>query len=829
MLDILKSLFGTKNDRELRRIEPILIKINSLESAIQALSDADLKAKTAAFKAQVASGTSLNALLPEAFAVVREATRRTLGKRQFDVQLIGGIVLHEGKIAEMKTGEGKTITALAPAYLNALTGQGSHVVTVNDYLASSQSEEMAKVYHFLGMTVGCIISGMSDRERKEAYSCDVTYGTNNEFGFDYLRDNMKVRLEDFVQRGHSFAIVDEVDSILIDEARTPLIISGPSDQTSDKYELANNAVRGLRKEIDYSLDEKGRSCALTEEGISKVEKRLGIPNLFDPEHMDTVHAVNQALKAHVVFKKDTDYVVQDGQVVIVDEFRGRLMYGRRYSDGLHQALEAKENVAIQAENQTLATVTLQNFFRMYKTLSGMTGTADTEAVEFHKIYRLDVVVIPTNRPMIRIDHDDVLFLKQGAKFKAAVDAIEAAHKKGQPVLVGTGSVEKSELLSEMLTQKGIDHNVLNAKNHAREAQIIAEAGQLGRVTISTNMAGRGTDIILGQGVAQAGGLFVIGTERHESRRIDNQLRGRAGRQGDVGESRFYLSWEDDLMKRFNNKANQFLMERFVGDEAIQDPSLTRVIGQVQKRVEGFNYDLRKHLLEYDDVLNRQRKTIYEARMRILKKENVRQILMPAALETLAKNIVDLFVPNQGLPTELIQVDFKAFERHVFSELNIVIPFTTEERSKNSFTRLELYELINQKLNLVYTQKESLFGQDRMPDVERWVMLQTIDQYWKDHLLSLDHLRDGIGLRGYGQKDPLQEYKREAYEMFERLIVAIKQDSLKTIFKVQPNLTQRFVQEAEALAAKRAERELGQSVATHQEAAPAASVPEGASL
>ena len=559
MLDIFKKFFGTKNDRELRRLEPTLRRINTMEPEFQSLSDEQLRAKTEEFKSRLAAGETLQAILPEAFATVRETSRRVLNKRHFDVQLLGGMVLHEGKIAEMRTGEGKTLTATAPLYLNALTGRGAHLVTVNEYLANSQAEEMGRIYSALGMSVGVITSGLSDRERRDAYACDITYGTNNEFGFDYLRDNMKVRLDDFSQRGHNFAIVDEVDSILIDEARTPLIISGPSDQTSDKYLTANDAVRGLRREIDYTVDEKSRSCALTEEGIQKVEKRLHVDNLYNPEHMELVHCINQALKAHVVFRKDDHYIVRDGQIIIVDEFTGRLMHGRRYSDGLHQALEAKENVSIQQENQTLATVTLQNFFRMYDKLAGMTGTADTEAVEFHKIYRLEVVVVPTNRPMVRDDQDDVLYLRQGAKFKSVADEIAIAHKAGQPVLVGTVSIEKSELLSDLLNQRGIKHRVLNAKHHEQEAQIIAQAGQQGHVTISTNMAGRGTDIILGEGVAALGGLYVIGTERHESRRIDNQLRGRSGRQGDPGKSKFFLSWEDDLMKRFNNKANQFLM------------------------------------------------------------------------------------------------------------------------------------------------------------------------------------------------------------------------------------------------------------------------------
>jgi preprotein translocase subunit SecA len=821
MFDFMKKLFGTKNDRELRRIEPLLARINTLESSLIALSDAELQGKTAEFKKRYQEGESLDALLPEAFAVSREASRRILGKRQFDVQLIGGIVLHEGKIAEMKTGEGKTLTAVAPVYLNALAGKGSHVITVNEYLASTQAHEMGQVYNFLGLTVGVILSRMSDDERRESYAADVTYGTNNEFGFDYLRDNMKVRQEDFSQRGHNFAIVDEVDSILIDEARTPLIISGPSDQTGDKYLIANDAVRGLRKEIDYTVDEKSRSCALSEEGIRKVEKRLGVTNLYDPENGELVHAMNQALKAHTVFRKDDHYVVQNGQVIIVDEFTGRLMQGRRYSDGLHQALEAKENVAIQQENQTLATVTLQNFFRLYAKLSGMTGTADTEAVEFHKIYGLDVVVIPTNRPMVRADEDDVLFGKQGPKFNAVADEIKEAYERGQPVLVGTVSIEKSELLSELLKQRNIPHQILNAKQHAQEAEIIAQAGQRGRITISTNMAGRGTDILLGEGVANLGGLYVIGTERHESRRIDNQLRGRSGRQGDKGRSKFFLSWEDDLMKRFNNKANQFIMDRFVGDEGIVDPKLTRVIASVQKRVEGFNYDMRKHLLEYDDVLNKQRKTIYEARNRILRKENVRTILMPDSLDSVTKLICDEYAPPTGLPGEMVAIDHRNLERALFQRLSTVLPFAPEERQKNELTREEFQELIRKKLENAYETKEQLFGEEQMRDVERWVMLQTIDQYWKDHLLSLDHLRDGIGLRGYGQKDPLQEYKREAFELFKRLIGAIKQDTLIALFKVQPDLREKFAAEAEAAAKRRAAQELKNAAASHADAQAAA--------
>jgi preprotein translocase subunit SecA len=816
MFNILKSLFGTKNDRELRALTPILTKINMLEEKMQKCSDSELRAKTDEFKSRYKNGETLDSLLPEAFAVVREAGKRVLSQRHFDVQLIGGYVLHQGKIAEMKTGEGKTLTATAPVYLNAIAGKGVHVVTVNEYLASTQSELMGKLYGFLGLTIGCILSKLSDAERKEAYACDVTYGTNNEMGFDYLRDNMKVRLEDFVQRGHHFAIVDEVDSILIDEARTPLIISGPSDVASDKYHVANNAVRGLRKEIDYTVDEKSRSCALTEDGITKVEKRLGIDNLFDPENSELVHAMNNALKAHVSFRKDDHYIVQNGQIIIVDEFTGRLMHGRRFSDGLHQSLEAKENVSIQAENQTLAQVTLQNYFRMYEKLSGMTGTADTEAVEFHSIYKLNVVAIPTNRPMVRVDHDDVLYLKQTIKFNAVADEIEKIHKTGQPILVGTVSIEKSELLSELLKKRNIPHQVLNAKHHEQEAQVILDAGQHGKVTISTNMAGRGTDIILGEGVAKLGGLYVIGTERHESRRIDNQLRGRSGRQGDPGASKFFLSWEDELMKRFNNKANQFIMEKFVGDEAVYDPRLTNIIGKVQKRVEGFNYDIRKQLLQYDDVLDKQRKAIYSARMRLLQKDNVKDILVGESLEKFAQTLCDEFDPPKGLPGEIVKIDFSNLERFLFRSLNKAIPFSAADRQQNEIVRSEFYALITNKLVKEYEEKEKLFSSLQMRDIERWVMLQIIDTWWKDHLLSIDHLKDGIGLRGYAQRDPLQEYKREAFDLFNRLIVAIKQDTLQMIFKIQPNLAEKFVVEAKEAAQRHSEEELEHAHLEHED-------------
>ena len=816
LFNLFKKIFGTKNDRELRTMGPILKRVNQLEASMESLASEDFPKKTEELKKRCQKGEKLLSLMPEAFALVREASKRVLGKRLFDVQILGGIVLFEGKIAEMKTGEGKTLTATLPVYLNALTGQGAHIVTVNEYLASTQSKEMGRLFEALGITCGCLLSEMADSERQKAYACDVVYGTNNEFGFDYLRDNMKVRLEDFVQRGHSFAIVDEVDSILIDEARTPLIISGASDQNSEKYSEANNAIRNLKREIDYTVDEKSRSCALTEEGIGKVEKKLNIENLFEAKHIEMVHAINNALKANMLFNRDEHYILQKSQIIIVDEFTGRLMPGRRFSDGLHQALEAKENVKIQPENQTLAQVTLQNYFRMYDKLAGMTGTADTEAVEFWNTYRLNVVVIPTNQPMIREDHDDVLFLKQSAKFKAVADEIERVHKKGQPILVGTVSIEKSELLSLLLKQRKIPHSILNAKQHAKEAEIIAEAGQKGHVTISTNMAGRGTDIILGKGVSQLGGLYVIGTERHESRRIDNQLRGRSGRQGDPGESKFFLSWEDDLMRRFNNRANQFIMERFVGDEAIADPRLTRIIGQVQKRVEGFNYDMRKQLLQYDDVLNLQRKTVYEARMKILKKENLKDAIIIPSISSFAAQFVDNYTPQSGSSTESIHVDFTNLERTLFKNFQKVIRFSKDEMHRKILSREQFYELMTKKFTDEYNEKEKVFTEERLREIEHWVMLQIIDSWWKDHLHNIDHLKEGIGLRGYSQRDPLQEYKKEAFELFKRFVTAIKQDTLQMLFKIHPEVVEQFAKDAKKGAENRAKKELKQARAKHQD-------------
>ncbi|HEX9158097.1 MAG TPA: preprotein translocase subunit SecA, partial [Syntrophales bacterium] len=643
-MNFIQKIFGTKNERELKRIAPLVDEINRFEPAVKKLTDEELRAKTAYFKEKLSSGASLDDILTEAFAVVREASWRTVGMRPFDVQLIGGIVLHEGKIAEMKTGEGKTLAATMPLYLNALTGRGAQLVTVNDYLARRDASWMGPIYTFLGLSVGIIVHGLTDEERRKAYHCDIIYGTNNEFGFDYLRDNMKFTLEDYVQRDFHYAIVDEVDSILVDEARTPLIISGPSEESTDKYYRINQIIPGIRKEKDYTIDEKARTVVLTEEGVARVEKALKVENLFDPRNIELLHHVNQALKAHTLFKRDVDYVVKDGEVLIVDEFTGRLMPGRRYSEGLHQALEAKENVKIERENQTLASVTFQNYFRMYEKLAGMTGTADTEAAEFKEIYDLEVMVIPTNMPMIRTDHPDVIYRTEKEKYDAAIEEIKELHKQGRPVLVGTISIEHSEKLSTMLSRTGVKHHVLNAKHHEREAEIISQAGQRGGVTISTNMAGRGTDIKLGEGVAQLGGLHILGTERHESRRIDNQLRGRSGRQGDAGSSRFYLSLDDDLLRIFGGERIQSIMERIGIEEGqpIEANLLSKAIENAQRRVEAHNFDIRKHLLEFDNVMNVQREAIYEQRKDVLKGEDPWGML-EEMLDEVVEALVDVYV------------------------------------------------------------------------------------------------------------------------------------------------------------------------------------------
>jgi preprotein translocase subunit SecA len=780
MLDkILRKIVGTKNDRELKRLSIILQEVNSYEPKMISLSDAELSAKTPYFREKLQNGFSLDDILPEAFAVAREASRRTLLMRPFDAQVIGGTVLHEGKIAEMKTGEGKTLAATMPLYLNALGEKGCHVVTVNDYLAKRDSEWMGPIYNFLGLSVGVIIHGLDDDERREAYGADITYGTNNEFGFDYLRDNMKFSLEEYVQREFNYAIVDEVDSILIDEARTPLIISGPSEESTDKYYKINQIIPRLKKDADYTIEEKSRTVVLTEEGVAHVEAYLNVRNLYEPRNIEIVHHVNQALKAHTLFRRDVDYLVKDGEVIIVDEFTGRVMPGRRYSDGLHQALEAKEQVKIERENQTLASITFQNYFRMYKKLSGMTGTADTEATEFKKIYNLDVVVMPTNMPMIRVDHNDLIYKTESEKIKAVIEEVKGLNKIKRPVLIGTISIEKSELLSKHLTRSGVKHYVLNAKNHEREAEIVAQAGQAGMVTISTNMAGRGTDIKLGEGVAQLGGLHILGTERHESRRIDNQLRGRSGRQGDNGSSRFYLSLEDDLLRIFGAERISSIMDR-VGieeDQPIEHKYISRAIENAQKRVEGQNFDIRKHLLEYDDVMNKQRKVIYEQRKKVLRGDML-WIDIEEMLEEVADELLFVYANEKKHYDEW---DLKGLDDAILKQFNLKLNLSNSAEITSADS---LRELIIQKVQELLRGKEQNFGKELMDYLLKVIMLQTIDYHWKDHLLSMDHLKEGIGLRGYGQKDPVREYQREGYEMFMEMISLIKVDTLEKICLVE---------------------------------------------
>ncbi|MDY6905266.1 MAG: preprotein translocase subunit SecA [Thermodesulfobacteriota bacterium] len=777
----LVSLFGSRNERELKKIQPIVDTINALEPGMQAMSDDELRAQTGIFKQQYADGASLDDLLPEAFAVVREASVRTLGMRHFDVQLIGGIVLHQGRIAEMKTGEGKTLAATLPVYLNALTGKGAHVVTVNDYLATRDAQWMGKIYNFLGMSVGVITHDIDDETRKQAYRSDITYGTNNEFGFDYLRDNMKFDRNSLAQRELHFAIVDEVDSILIDEARTPLIISGPAEKSTTLYYQANNVIPGLRKEDDYTIDEKARSVTLTEAGVARVEKAMKVENIYAPESVEVLHHINQALKAHALFKRDVDYIVTDDQeVVIVDEFTGRLMPGRRFSEGLHQALEAKEGVRIENENQTLATVTFQNYFRMYDKLAGMTGTADTEAEEFQKIYSLDVMVIPTNMPMVRNDYPDVIYKSKKEKYEAVIQEIVELNQIGQPVLVGTVSIDVSELLSKKLKKKGVKHAVLNAKRHKQEAEIVSNAGQKGAVTISTNMAGRGTDIVLGEGVAELGGLHILGTERHESRRIDNQLRGRSGRQGDPGSSRFYLALEDDLLRIFGGDRMIRIMETLGMQEGdpIEHRMISRAIENAQKKVEGHNFDIRKHLLEYDDVMNEQREVIYEQRRRALSKENLREYMLEM-IEERAEMIAGQFADKNMLPEEW---DLGGIREIVFKQFNIRL--TLDENVLEGLNAEGLAGLIADAAVDFYKQKEQAIGEPDMRELERIFLLQTVDALWKDHLLSMDHLKEGIGLRGYAQQDPLIIYKREAFAMFQEMVQRIQEETLAILFRIQ---------------------------------------------
>jgi len=776
---LLQKVIGTKNDRVLKEISLILDEINALEASMVAKSDAELRAMTDVFKERLRNGEELDDILPEAFAVVREAARRTLFMRPFDVQVIGGIVLHQGKIAEMKTGEGKTLAAVMPLYLNALTGRGCHLVTVNDYLARRDAAWMGPIYNFLGLTVGVIVHGMEDDERRAAYAADVTYGTNNEFGFDYLRDNMKFALEDYVQREFHYAIVDEVDSILIDEARTPLIISGPSEESTDKYYRINQIIPRLVRDRDYTIDEKSRTVVLTEEGVGRVEKYLKVSNLYEPRNMELLHHVNQALKAHTLFKRDVDYVVKDGQVIIVDEFTGRIMPGRRYSDGLHQALEAKEHVKIERENQTLAAITFQNYFRMYEKLAGMTGTADTEAEEFKKIYNLDVVVIPTNMPMIRVDHPDVIYKTEEEKIKAVIREIQELNAQGRPVLVGTISIEKSELLSRHLTRLGIKHSVLNAKHHEREAEIVAQAGQRGMVTIATNMAGRGTDIKLGEGVAALGGLHILGTERHESRRIDNQLRGRAGRQGDQGSSRFYLSLQDDLLRIFGAEKIAAIMDR-VGleeDQPIEHRLVSRAIENAQRRVEGQNFDIRKHLLEFDDVMNKQRQVIYEQRRKVLKGEGLWEDL-EGMVEEIVEGLVPEYIDEKAHPEEW---NLKGLDDMVQKLFTLKLNFAGRaDGIRPAEVAPEIIGAVKEHLR----RKEEQYGKELMDYLVKMIMLQSIDNHWKDHLLAMDHLKEGIGLRGYGQKDPIREYQKEGYDMFMDMTARIKEDVVEKLCMVQ---------------------------------------------
>ncbi|MGE0887268.1 MAG: preprotein translocase subunit SecA [Blastocatellales bacterium] len=837
---VITKVFGSANERLLKKLWPVVIEINRLEPEIKKLSDEQLRAKTEEFRTRLAErleGSSdlsvdqlkqleqeaLNEILPEAFACVREASIRTTGMRHFDVQLIGGMVLHSGRIAEMRTGEGKTLVATLPVYLNALLGKGVHVITVNDYLARRDSEWMGRIYKFLGMTVGVIQNDLDDFERQEAYNCDITYGTNNEFGFDYLRDNMKFEISTCVQRGHYFAIVDEVDSILIDEARTPLIISGASDDSTSKYYEANEVIPKLVREEDYQVDEKQHRATLTESGIEKAERMLGYGNLFDPSNMEILHCLNQALVAHTLYHRDKNYIVRDGEVVIVDEFTGRIMSGRRWSDGLHQAVEAKEGVKIERETQTLATVTLQNYFRMYQKLAGMTGTAETEAAEFAKIYDLEVAMIPTHRPMVRVDHPDVIYRTLEEKWEAVVDEIKELHQKGQPVLVGTVSVENSELISERLKRAGIKHNVLNAKpeNAGREAEIVAQAGRKGAVTIATNMAGRGTDILLGGNaeflakellkkqeinpdeasedqledaarkvkptieeehnlVISLGGLHILGTERHESRRIDNQLRGRSGRQGDPGSSRFFLSLEDDLMRIFAGDRVKAIMERLGMERgvAIESKMVSKRIEAAQKNVESHNFTIRKHLLEYDDVMNKQRTTIYSLRRRLLEQNDHRDEIQSLA-DAVLDMLMDDYLSLEEMPD---QWDFNAFKVQVEFQFGLDIDEAGIDLEK--LERDEIYQTVREMLQKMYSDKEALVGAEAMRYYERIIRLNIVDVQWKDHLLAIDHLKEWINQVGYAQKDPLVEYKKQSFDLFESMLDRIDMDTVRALYHLQ---------------------------------------------
>ena len=823
---LVRKVFGTKNDRELKKLWPLVDEINALEPELQALSDDELRGRTAQFREQLDQGADLDDLLVPAFAVAREGAWRALGMRPFDVQLVGGMVLHKGRIAEMRTGEGKTLVATLPVYLNALTGKGVHVVTVNDYLAQRDAEWMGRMYNFLGLSWGVVVHGITDVQRQAAYQADVTYGQNNEFGFDYLRDNMKFSLDDYVQRELNFAIVDEVDSILVDEARTPLIISGPADDSTDKYAQINQIVpklkqgrkveKGEEEEGDFSIDEKMKQVILTEQGVAKAEELLNIDNLYDTSQIDTLHHLNQSLRAHALFHRDTDYVVKDGQVIIVDEFTGRMMEGRRWSDGLHQAVEAKEGVKVERENQTLATVTFQNYFRMYDKLAGMTGTADTEAIEFKKIYDLDVTVIPTHKDMIRQDHADVVYKTEAEKFEAVIDDIEECQERGQPVLVGTITIDKSERLSTLLKRRGVKHHVLNAKQHGREAEIVAQAGRLGAVTISTNMAGRGTDIVLGGNaealavaqigrrapddpefqeaiekyadtfaeervkVLEAGGLHIVGTERHESRRIDNQLRGRSGRQGDPGSSRFFLSLEDDLLRIFGAERIQGLMTRLGMEEGepIEHRMLTRAIQNAQTKVEGHNFDIRKHLLEYDDVMNKQREVVYHQRREALGGDHLEEEVQEM-VEDVAQGVIDVVVDTDVVSAEW---DWDGIDKGMQERFGLHASIPESER--DGLTPEDLQERLLARTREVYAAREEEFTPEVMRHLERVVLLRTIDQQWKDHLLSMDRLKEGVGLRGYGQQNPLQVYQKEGFTLFNEMMDRIHTEAVRNLFTLQ---------------------------------------------
>ena len=789
MFGILKRFLGDNNDKEVKRLRAKVDEINGFEEGLKNLSDSSLARCTDKFRDRLAEGETLDDILPEAFAVVRGASRPILGMRHFDVQMMGGICLHEGKIAEMRTGEGKTLVATLPTYLNALTGKGVHIVTVNDYLAKRDSIEMGRLYNFLGLSVGLVRHDMDFPERKYAYSCDITFGTNNEFGFDYLRDNMVVDMKQMVQRELNYAIVDEVDSILVDEARTPLIISGPGTKPTETYVRMAKAVNVLQEGVDYTVDEKAKTVAPADTAIPKIEKALGIKNMYDPENMEMSHCFMAALRAKALMKRDRDYVVKDGEIIIVDEFTGRLMQGRRYSDGLHQAIEAKEGLEVQRESQTLASITFQNYFRMYNKLSGMTGTAKTEEDEFLKIYKLPVIVIPTNRPIARIDHPDVIYKTKRAKYKAVANDVEAIHQKGQPVLIGTTSITQSEELSRILSQRNIPHNVLNAKFHEQEAEIIADAGQKSAVTIATNMAGRGTDIKLGEGVPELGGLFIVGTERHESRRIDNQLRGRAGRQGDPGESRFYLSLEDDLLRLFGSDNIAHIMDRLgMGeDDPIEHKLITRSIENAQKKVEGRNFDMRKHVLEYDDVMNQQREVIYGERRKVLLGDNLREHIL-GMLGGIIEAQMNQYANEKLYPEEWSLENLITDAEGIYAPKGRMKLEELEDMSRD-----ELQDFLTQVAEESYTQREQLFGEDNMRELEKIIMLRVVDNRWMEHLDRMDMLREGIGLLAYGQRQPLVEYKIRGHEMFNQMIASIQNDIASLIFRV--NIITREQQEA----------------------------------